>query len=66
MTNAVRLDGGLFQFALTNAGAWNFSVLVSSNLVDWAELPTPAFPIWQFVDPAATNESQRFYRLRWP
>lgn len=66
MTNPSAMGGGLFQFSLTNASGWNFSVLMSTNLVNWTPLPAPAWPVWQFLDPAATNQPQRFYRLHWP
>jgi hypothetical protein len=66
MTNAETLGDGRFQFTLTNASGWNFSVLASTNLQTWQPLPAPAWPVWQFFDPAATNQPQRFYRLRWP
>ena len=66
MTNPVALGNGIFQFGLTNASGWDLSVLVSTNLIDWETLPTPARPAWQFLDPGATNLTQRFYRLRWP
>jgi hypothetical protein len=56
---------GLFQFGLTNAVGLNFTVMVSTNLVDWGELPD-ASPQFLFSDPAATNAPTRFYRLRWP
>jgi hypothetical protein len=68
MTNAAQSCGGNFQFTLTNASAWDFSVLVSTNLggTNWNYL-TVAHPIYQFADAAATNGApQRFYRLRWP
>ncbi len=66
MTNPVKQSDGFFQFALTNLTGWNYSVLVSSNQVDWTELG-PARPVFQFVDPAAgTGATARFYRLRYP
>jgi hypothetical protein len=65
MTNPMKLPDGFFQFALTNASAWNFSVEVTTNLVDWEFLGT-AFPVYQFPDPLSTNVPQRHYRLRWP
>ena len=68
MTNFGEQCGGKFQFALTNASAWNFSVLFATNLptTNWNQLGV-AYPIYQFSDPAATNGApQRFYRLRWP
>jgi hypothetical protein len=55
-----------FQFTLTNATAWNFSVLVSTDYVNWSVLPNPALPVYQFVDPQAATNSARHYRLRWP
>ena len=67
MTNPASLGGGTFQFALTNVTGWNFTVLASTNLVDWAPLPGPAYLVHQFYDPAAaSNAPVRAYRLRWP
>jgi hypothetical protein len=68
LTNFSRLCDGQFQFQLTNSTAWNFSVLVSSNVTatNWSYLGV-AYPEYQFVDPAATNLApRRYYRLRWP
>lgn len=65
ITNPSPAGGGLFQFALTNVNGWNFNVLVSTNLTDWEQLPEVARPVWQFLDPAATNQPQRYYRLQW-
>jgi hypothetical protein len=65
MTAPMKLSDGFFQFALTNDAVWNFSVEVTTNLVDWDFLG-PAFPVYQFLDAAYTNEPQRHYRLRWP
>ena len=65
MDPAAQCNGQL-QFVLTNISAWNFTVLVSSNFVDWTNLPNPAFPVYQFQDPAATNSDLRVYRLRYP
>jgi hypothetical protein len=66
MTNPVVLKGGLFQFGITNETGWRFSVLSSTNLRDWTLVPTPATPVWQFHDAAATNQLPRFYRIRSP
>ena len=65
MTNAQRFPDGLFQFALTNASAWLFSVEVTTNFIIWDPLG-PAYPVYQFHDPASTNSPMRYYRLRWP
>jgi hypothetical protein len=67
MTHPEKLPGGRFQFVLTNAGGWTFTVLASTNLVTWTNLPDPATAVIQFYDPAAaTNAPSRFYRLRYP
>jgi hypothetical protein len=66
MTNPTLSANGRFQFELTNAGAWEFTVLVSTNATDWTNLPAPAFPVYQFVDPEAPDAPQRLYRLQWP
>ena len=68
LSNFSQLCNGQFEFRLTNANAWDFSVLVSSNLTgtNWNYLGS-AYSAYQFSDPAATNGApQRFYRLRWP
>jgi hypothetical protein len=65
MTNPMLLGDGFFQFALTNEAVWNFSVEVTTNMIDW-EFLGPAFPVYQFFDAGSTNEPQRYYRLRWP
>jgi uncharacterized repeat protein (TIGR01451 family) len=67
MSNPVTLGGGFFQFALTNATGWNFTVLASSDGLDWTNLPGPAYPVYQFNDPVAAGRAPvRLYRLRWP
>jgi hypothetical protein len=65
MTNPAGLGSVNVQFGLTNAANWTFSVLVSTNLVDWQYLG-PATPLYQFTDPQATNQPARYYRLQWP
>jgi len=65
MTNAAQVGAGAFQFTLPDVDGWNLSVLASTNLTNWDLLGT-AHPVYQFVDPAATNSPDRFYRLRWP
>ena len=65
LTNTAGLGTSNIQFALTNTTAWDFSVLVSSNLTDWDFLGL-AYPLYQFGDPAATNSPKHYYRLRWP
>ncbi len=64
MTNATKLNDGFFEFGLTNLAGWNLNVEVSSDLVIWTNLPTSALPVYQFLDAAATNAPNRYYRLR--
>jgi len=60
--------GGVFQFAFTNASAWDFSVLFTTYLpATNRSFLGVAYPSCQSSDRAATNGGpQRFYRLRWP
>lgn len=63
---ALRLSGrGVFQFGLSHAVGSDFSVLASTNLVDWLVLSN-VVPHLQFYDPDAAKYPERFYRLRWP
>jgi hypothetical protein len=67
LTNATKLSDGRFQFALTNLNALNFTVLVSTNMVDWTRLPGQAHPVFQLLDPDADSKNPaRFYRLQAP
>ena len=47
MTNPVSLGGGFFQFALTNATGWNFTVLASAISWTGPTCPTrlPGLPV---------------------
>ena len=65
ITNPAGLGRTNVTFALTNASAWNFSVLMSTNLTDWDYLG-PATPRYEFLDTNAPAMPQRYYRLRWP
>jgi hypothetical protein len=65
MTDTAGLGSTNVTFALTNASAWNFSVLMSTNLLDWDYLGL-ATPLYQFFDTNAPAVPQRYYRLRWP
>lgn len=47
----------------SNTTAVVFSVLASTNLLDWISLPGRG-EFWDLLDP--TNVTPRFYRLRWP
>jgi hypothetical protein len=66
MTGLTGLGRGAFQFGLSNAVGLDFSVLASTNLMDWQVLSNAVLPQYQFTDPNAAKYPQRFYRLRWP
>jgi hypothetical protein len=73
LTSAMSLANGAFQFAFTDPSGASFTVLSSTNVSlpasNWTVLGS-ALPVggglYQFIDPDATNHSQRFYQLRWP
>ena len=67
IANPVSLGQGMFQLGVDdNLVGWNLGVQVSSDLTTWTNLPTGAVPVYQFIDPDATNAQMRFYRLRFP
>jgi len=66
ISNPVSLGKGAFQLGIDNLIGWNLGVQASSDLMTWTNLPTGALPVYQFVDPDATNAQKRFYRLRFP
>jgi hypothetical protein len=56
---------GNFGFAVSGDPGPDYTVLSSSNLIDWAALFTtnsPSMPLW-FADPEAHNREHRFYRV---
>jgi hypothetical protein len=73
LTDCVRTTSGAIQLILTNDPGATFEVLAATNpaapLSGWAVVGsvTEAAPgQFQFIDPASTNLSRRFYRLRSP
>lgn len=70
---AVRpLANGAFQFSVSNVSDVPFSVLATTNVSlpveQWIDLGPPvpmADGLFQFTDPAAGNQRQRFFQLRW-
>jgi autotransporter-associated beta strand protein len=72
LTGATMLPNGAFQFSFTNQGA-SFIVLSATNislpLSDWTVMGVPsnvAPGVFQFTTPLATNDAQRFFRVRSP
>lgn len=73
LTNPTRLTDGVFQLAFTNAPGAVFGALATTNLSlplsNWTALGgvTEVSPgQFQFSDPQAVTNRQRFYRLRAP
>jgi hypothetical protein len=75
LTGVTRLNDGSVQFGFTNLVGASFTVFESTNVALplnlWSNLgpalETPAVSgQFQFTDPQATNDRQRFYRVRSP
>jgi hypothetical protein len=76
MTRLRSLSNGVFQFNFTNLQSFSpGAVLATTNpaapIAQWINLGPPTLIVssnrlYQFNDPAATNNRPRFYRLRWP
>jgi hypothetical protein len=72
---SVQLSGGAMTFAFTNATGLNFTILATNNLAapvtNWPAIGTAVESpsgsgSYQFTDPAAATNLQRFYLLRQP
>ena len=71
LINPTVLPGGAFQFTFSNSPGVSFSALGTTNvslpLSNWTVLGSVT-EVWpghfQFTDPQATNNQQRFYRVR--
>jgi hypothetical protein len=65
MQAGARQSSGSFQLSFTGDPSRPYNIWASSNLVNWTLLG-PANPVtngwFQYLDPAATNWPQRFYR----
>lgn len=73
LTGVTISGGNGFQFSFTNIPGALFTVLATTNvtlpLSDWTVLGTVTEGPpgqFQFSDPQATNNPQRYYRVRWP
>jgi len=64
-TNSIQRTNGSFELNFTGHSNATYSVYASTNLLDWEKLgfAAPLSPgLFNFMDPAATNRSHRFYR----
>jgi hypothetical protein len=61
----VRLASGQFRFTVNGMAGQNYTLQVSSNLVNWSSLVTITSPGSSFniTDPNAVNANSRFYRI---
>ena len=73
LTGVALLTNGSFQFGFSNLPGASFTVWTTTNLMlpltNWTPLGAPANigpGQYQFTDPAATNDVQRFYRVTSP
>ena len=75
LTGLTRLMNGSLQFGLPSLVGGSFTVFATTNLAlpfnTWSNLgpvleTPPGSGVFQFTDPQATNNPQRFYRVRSP
>jgi hypothetical protein len=73
LTNSTLLPGGAFQFAFTNVPGLSFTAFSTTNVIlpisNWMRLGAIAETSpgqFQFTDAQATNDAERFYRVRSP
>ena len=73
LTGVAMLNNGSFQFGFSNNPSASFTVWTATNLMlpltNWTPLGAPAIigsGQYQFTDPTATNDVQRFYRVTSP
>ena len=73
LTGIAMLANGSFQFGFSNLPVASFTVWTATNLMlpltNWTPLGPPAdngSGQYQFTDPLATNDVQRFYRVTSP
>ncbi len=71
--NVEMLSEGVLRFVFTNSPTNSFTVLSSANLAlplsNWAVVGTASntsSDVFQFTSQPTTNDTQRFYRIRWP
>jgi hypothetical protein len=73
LMNSTRLTSGAFQFSFTNTPGAGFTALTTTNLSlplsNWSvigSVPEISSGVFQITDLQATNNPQRFYRVRSP
>ncbi len=73
LTGVSIFNNGSFQFGFSNNPGASFTVWTATNLMlplaNWTPLGAPAIigsGQYQFTDPSATNDVQRFYRVTSP
>jgi hypothetical protein len=63
--SGLAMVGGQFEFQVTGAIGWNYTVQASTNLTAWTNVLTtnPAALPFNWMDAGATNLPRRFYRV---
>ena len=61
-----RWQSGLMTFDISGISSGTYSVLASTNLVDWETIHTDTAAITNYADPASVFLRQRSYRLQQP
>ncbi len=63
--SAVQINQGQVRMTISGDAGPDYSMLASTNLVNWTLIQTTNSPLppFLFVDPNSTNYLQRFYRV---
>jgi hypothetical protein len=66
ITNTLGLGSPSVQLEVADSLGWDLTAMVSTDMVNWTNLPVRAQPVFHLVDPGATNDINRYYRLQYP
>ena len=69
LTNAIVNASGKFQFGFNGVATTNYSVLVSTNLVNWNAVGTASeisAGVFRYIDPQPRTNAVRYYRVHSP
>lgn len=66
ITNTLGLGSPSVQLEVADSLGWDLTAMVSTDMINWTNLPVRAQPVFHLVDPGATNDINRYYRLQYP